>query len=189
MFVTLGATNHSKNEREENDFYATDPVAMELLLENESFSDTVWECACGAGHLSQILEKHGYHVISTDLFDRGYGTPGVNFLESVEPFQGDIVTNPPYKYAQEFVEHALDLIQPGHKVAMLLRLQFLEGISRRKLFDKYPPRTVYIPSKRITCYKNIGLNEELPSGGGAQAYAWYVWEKPYVGPPVIKWIN
>ena len=76
VFVTLGASNHTANPRAENDFYATDPRAIELLLDIESFSDKIWECACGEGHLSKVLEAKGYDVISTDLINRGFGTGG-----------------------------------------------------------------------------------------------------------------
>lgn len=79
VFVTLGASNHTVNPRAENDFYATDPRAIELLLNVENFSDKVWECACGEGHLSKVLESKGYDVISTDLIDRGFGTGGGRF--------------------------------------------------------------------------------------------------------------
>ena len=139
-FVTIGATNHGSSFREQNDYYATEPIAMELLLNEETFDQCVWECACGGGHLSNVLLEHGYSVLSTDLVDRGYGIPGVDFLEQKNTFYGDIITNPPYKYAKQFVEHALDLVSDGHKVAMFLRLQFLEGKSRRALFDKAPPQ-------------------------------------------------
>lgn len=76
VFVTLGASNHTANPRAEHDYYATDPKAVELLLEMETFSDKIWECACGEGHISKILGQNGYEVLSTDLIDRGYGTGG-----------------------------------------------------------------------------------------------------------------
>lgn len=186
VFVTLGASNHTVNPRAENDFYATDPRAIELLLNVENFSDKVWECACGEGHLSKVLESKGYDVISTDLIDRGFGTGGVDFLSFSETFDGDIITNPPYKYAIEFVEKAISSITNGHKVAMLLRLSFLEGISRRKLFDKHPPKAVYVASKRILCAKNGDFEN---SDGSAIAYAWFVWEKGFVGEPTLRWFN
>ena len=186
VFVTLGASNHTVNPRAENDFYATDPRAIELLLNVENFSDKVWECACGEGHLSKVLESKGYDVISTDLIDRGFGTGGVDFLSFSETFDGDIITNPPYKYAIEFVEKAISSITNGHKVAMLLRLSFLEGISRRKLFDRHPPKTVYVASKRILCAKNGDFEN---SDGSAIAYAWFVWEKGFVGEPTLRWFN
>ena len=127
IYKTLGASNHTDKERQSEDFYATEPRAAELLLELEEFDENIWECACGQGDLSKVFEKAGHKVLSTDLVDRGYGTGGVDFLKCNEVFNGDIITNPPYKYAQSFVEHALELVPDGHKVAMFLKLQFLEG--------------------------------------------------------------
>ena len=172
-------------EREPNDYYATEPNAVELLLEQETFTPYVWEPACGEGHISKVLEAHGYKVLSTDLIDRGYGEGGVDFLSiKIADISRDIITNPPYKYAKEFVEHALEISSESTKVAMFLKLTFLEGQSRRELFAKNPPKTVYVSSARLQCGKN-GVFE----GSSATAYAWFVWEKGYHGRTVIKWIN
>ena len=93
LFVTLGASNHGAFERENDDYYATDPRALEMLLELETFSENIWEPACGGGHLSRVLEKHGYNVRSTDLVDRGFGESGIDFLKTETVFDGDIITN------------------------------------------------------------------------------------------------
>lgn len=188
IYKTLGASNHTEEERQENDYYATEPKAVEILLENESFNNVVWECACGEGHISKVLESHGYNVISTDLVYRGYGdTESFDFLnETFDEFEGDIITNPPYKFAQEFVETSMETVKDGHKVAMFLKLQFLEGKARQKMFEKYPPKTIYVFSARVKCAKN-GKFEEM--GSSAVAYAWYVWEKGFHGDPIIKWVN
>ena len=188
IYRTLGASNHSDKERQSHDYYATEPKATELLLAEESFSSVIWECACGEGHMSKVLEANGYQVISTDLVYRGYGNEEtVDFLqEQVTEFDGDIITNPPYKYALQFVEKALECVKTGRKVAMFLKLQFLEGKSRKKFFLKYPPKTVYVSSSRLICAMN-GEFEKYPSS--AVAYAWFVWEKGYKGNPEIKWIN
>lgn len=111
---------------------------------------------------------------------------GVDFLSSEEVFDGDIITNPPYKYAKQFVEHAIESVPEGHKVAMFLRLQFLEGKARRELFDKHPPKTVYVASSRISCAMGGNFDQY---GKGAQAHAWFVWEKGYHGETIIKWFN
>ena len=190
VFSTIGASGCSDAEREENDYYATDPKALTLLLENEEFSDNVWECACGEGHLSNVLIEHGYNTYSTDIVDRGYGIGGVDFLAVNTPFDGDIITNPPYKYAKEFVEHALDLIQPGQKVAMFLKLQFLESRGRRPLFDRKCLKTVWVTSGRINCCKSGDFSQEVrKKHSSALAYAWFIFEKGYFGDPVIKWFN
>lgn len=192
MFVCNGASNHSKEERQAEDYYATEPKAVEILLENEEFSNYVWECACGEGHISEVLKKHGYKVKSSDLIDRGYqGTEVADFLKIQKAdikndFSRDIITNPPYKYAKEFAEHALEISMDSAKVAMFLKLTFLEGQARKALFKKYPPKKIYVFSGRVKCAKN-GDFENI--GSSAVAYAWFIWEKGFCGDPVIKWIN
>lgn len=128
----VGSRLYATEGREQHDFYATDPLAVELLLQEEKFSHKIWECACGAGHISRVLEQHGYEVLSTDLYDRGFGEAGVDFLDSNKKFDGDIVSNPPYSEAEKFVRKALDTVPAGGKVAMLLRLLFLEGQKKEK---------------------------------------------------------
>ena len=182
VFKTLGATNHTDKEREENDYYATDPIAIDVLINDgkAELNQNLWECVCGEGHLSKRLKKFGYNVLSTDLIDRGYGEGGIDFFECKEPWNGDIITNPPYKYAQSFVEHALELIPNGCNVWMFLKLQFLEGKARRKLFDTGCLKTVYVSSSRILCAKN-GDFEGRKKEGSAVAYAWYQFQKGYNG--------
>lgn len=187
VFTTMGARNYALEEREANDYYATDPKALELLLDIEQFSPNVWECACGAGHLSEVLVKRGYNVKSTDLFDRGYGEGGVDFLRYDGKFDGDIITNPPYKYALEFVKKAVETITDGHRVAMFLKIQFLEGKERRSFFDTTPPRKIYVSTSRLCCARNGEL--EKYKDNTPQCYAWYIWEKGYTGNTVLKWFN
>lgn len=184
-FVTLGTSNHALEERETNDYYATEPKATKMLLEKEVFNKNIYECACGEGHISKILEEHGYNVKSTDLIDRGYGIGGIDFLKETQFFNGDIITNPPYKLSLEFVEHALEIIPTGNKVAMFLKIQFLESERRRKLFDKLPPKYVYVFSKRVICAKNGNFERYTSS---AICYAWYIWEKGYNSEPVLRWL-
>ena len=178
------AVNQRNNDAEEYDYYATDPQALELLLEQEYFSRRIWEPACGEGHLSKVLESHEYQVVSSDLVDRGYGRGGIDFLNCSTQWDGDIITNPPYKYAKEFVEKALKLVTPGRRVAMFLKLTFLEGQGRRELFKNNPPQVVYVSSARLNCGKN-----GVFTGTSAVAYCWVIWQKGYTGQTQIKWFN
>lgn len=145
IFKQLGASDHSKDEREENDYYATDPRAIDDLLKKESLDHNIWECASGGGHLVNRLREHGFNVYSTDLVDRGFQDDIIDFLKCEKTFDGDIVTNPPYKYCTEFILKALSLVNEGNKVAMFLKLTTLEGGERyRELYSKYPPQYIYI---------------------------------------------
>ena len=177
--------NARRTDAEAHDYYATEPKATELLLELEEFNESIWEPCCGEGHISKVLEAHGYDVTSTDLIDRGYGQGGIDFLSPPSiTWHGDIITNPPYKYAKEFVEKALEVVPLDCRVAMFLKLTFLEGQGRRELFKNYPPQTIYVSSARLQCGKNGCFD-----GTSMVAYAWYVWVKGYKGPTHIKWIN
>lgn len=185
-FVTLGASNHVSDERQAEDYYATHPIAAECLMKMEKFNNSIWECACGEKHLSKVFERHGYDVRSSDLIDR-CGNELYDFLSIENKFwNGDIITNPPYRYAKEFIEKALNIIPVGNKVAMFLKVQFLEGKERKKFFRNYPPRVIYVSSSRIKCAKNGDFDKYSSS---AIAYAWYIWEKGYKGDTIIKWFN
>ena len=189
VFVCNGASNHTDDERQIDDYYATEPKATQLLLDKVQFSNVVWECACGGGHMSEVLKQNGYSVYSTDLVDRGYeDTIILDFLKFNTLNNIDIITNPPYKYAKEFVEHALDISSYGVKVAMFSNLTFLEGKGRKKLFEKYPPKVVYVSSSRLQCAKNGDFQKYGKGVGTAVAYAWYVWEKGFNGKTIIEWI-
>lgn len=122
----------SQEQREADDFYATDPKALEMLLGGVSewlqgifdymkckpntirdhIPGFIWECACGNGNLASYLIKNGFKVYATDLKDRGYGIRGIDFLQSSA--NADIIlTNPPYSLATEFIEHALKILPEG----------------------------------------------------------------------------
>lgn len=191
LYMTLGASNHTDKERQEDDFYATDPIAIDVLCSVEKFEGKIWENSAGSGCLSERLKELGYEVISTDLVDRGYKDceSGVNFLLESTTKAENIVMNPPYKLAQEFIEHSLELVPEGGKVCAFLKVQFLEGKARKQLFEKYPPRTVYVSSSRILCAKNGDFEGMRASGGSAVAYCWFVWVKGFQGVTELKWVN
>lgn len=183
MFDTL--IKFSK-DREKLDFYATDKRAVEELLKREKFKSPLYEPACGKGHIGKILEKNGYDVIATDICYRGYGKEEEIDFFTIKGNKLDIVTNPPYFCASEFLRHSLEISENGVKIAMLFRLAFLEGQSRYELFKKYPPKKVYVFSKRLNCAKN-GEFDKYKSRG--ISFAWFIWEVGYLGETVLKWIK
>lgn len=188
QFITIGARNQAITDREEHDFYATDPEVLEKIYPQLHLSHNVWEPACGQGHLSEVLVAHGHNVRSTDLIDRGYGQGGIDFFETNEQYDGDILTNPPYgRLALPFVKHALETVTDGHKVVCLLKLTFLEGIERGDFYKDFPPHYVYVSRSRVSC----PLNADFATyrGRTAISYAWYVWEKGYKGETTLRWFN
>ena len=195
VFKALGATNHSDSDRASEDFYATDPVAIDALKSKVNLPHFILEPACGRGDLSERLKELGHKVWSYDIVDRGYGDVQ-NFFEMLALpasfLNGGgkiaIVTNPPYKYAMEFILHAFDLCRDGDLVCMFVKTTFLEGKKRYKeLFSQQPPSIVLQFVERILCAKN-GDFDEARKQGSAVSYCWMIWEKGYKGQTIIDWI-
>lgn len=180
--LSIVGSSRKNGDREDNDFYPTPAYAVKELLKREKFDGTVWECACGDGAISDVLLAHGYTVRSSDLIYRGYGIQE-DFLTS-KFMSNNIITNPPYKHALEFVLKAKE--NSDKKIAMFLKTVFLESERRKEMFlDKeYPLRCIYQFSKRVTLVKG-GIKMK---NSGMIAYAWYVWDKDYDGRPTIDWI-
>ena len=113
IYATHGASNHSDSDRADLDYYATAPEAVEALLDVEIFNHYIFEPACGGCHISKVLIDHGFDVVSSDIVNRGseHQTTTEDFLQfNPTPRNSrDIITNPPYKYAKEFIEKALDI--------------------------------------------------------------------------------
>lgn len=165
------------------DFFPTPPWATFALIDNERFDGEIWECACGNGAMSRVLEQTGNKVRSSDLYDRGFGETGVDFRVS-ETRSENIVTNPPYNSAEEFVRSGVKLA--SRKFALLLRLAFLEGANRANtIFSECPPSRVWVFSERITFY----MEGATQKGSGTTAYAWFVWDKHATNATELKWLK
>ena len=165
------------------DFYPTPAWATHALIDNENFTGKIWECACGDGAMSNVLRLTGNPVESSDLYDRGFGETGIDFLKTNRQVS-NIITNPPFNSAEGFVKNAL--CQADRKIAFLLRLAFLEGANRANtIFGVSPPSRVWVFSERITFYPK-GVTR---AGGGTTAYAWFVWDKEHHGRTELAWLK
>ena len=165
------------------DFFPTPAWATHALVDNERFDGEIWECACGDGEMARVLIEAGYKVRATDLYARGYGETGVDFLKATRKAD-NIVTNPPYNVAEAFVAQGLK--RARRKFALLLRLAFLEGANRANtIFLKNPPSRVWIFSERITFY----MKGAERSGSGTTAYAWFVWDKDAKPGTELRWFE
>ena len=168
--IQIWLGNSIDNSRVKHDFYQTPPSATKALLDKEDFDKTVWECACGTGAISKVLEEYHYQVISEDLISRGYGHSGLDFLKTKQKKAESLITNPPFKLSVAFWKKCIEL--DIRKYAFLLRLQWLEGQQRSKLFKEHPFKRLYVFSKRIELTK-AGKN----IGSPMLAFGWFVFEK------------
>jgi hypothetical protein len=135
--------------------------------------------------MAEVLKNHGILAKASDKYDRGYGET-IDFLEYSGTWAGDIITNPPYRFANQFIEKAMELLQISRKLALFLPIRYTEGKARKKLFAKYPPKKVWVSSGRIKCA--VGGNFAAMKGS-AVAYAWFIWEKGYTDESRLGWFN
>jgi hypothetical protein len=162
------------SNRQIDDFYPTPPEATKALLDRQEFERDIWEPACGNGAISNVLAQRGHNVISTDLNDFGFGKTNIDFLMEQKALASNVITNPPFKLANEFVHKCIEL--KIDKFAFLLRLAFLEGQSRKsEIYDVFPPSHILVFSKRLTMWR--GDEEKPEKSTGTTAYAWFIWSK------------
>lgn len=143
------AGGNPKNGRVENDYYATNPKAVEMLLTNYTFdADTILEPCVGGGHIANAINNfytNKRDVTGIDIVDRGYpNTVVADFLtwKTDKKFEG-IISNPPYSLAKEFIEKSINLLDNNGQIAMFLKIQFLEG-GEEKNFLKNIHRNIFM---------------------------------------------
>lgn len=187
--LIMGGGKSNSGPREKDDFYATNPQAIfnaQNMFKEIGLYKNVWECACGTGNMSESLISLGYNVKSSDKVDRGYGKQ-LDFLTcNKQNMNCDIVTNPPFKHAEAFIRKSMEVLKEGRKACFFLKIQFLESKARKILFEKYPPKYVYVYSERQGCAKNN--QPEVYGWGGTWCYCWIIFEKGYKGETTLRWI-
>lgn len=191
--TSLAGTSTTR-ERVNYDYYATPYQATEMLLDEVKFSGNFLEPCVGGGHIVDIIKRYYPNecVYGVDIVDRGYpNTLVADFLK--HDFLGqkfdNVVTNPPFSLAQEFLEKCMEVVNDGGKIAMFLKIQFLEGAKRREMFKKYPPKYIYVFVKRQAPWNNGSpVDEKGKPWSSTMCFAWFVWEKGFTGEPIVRWL-
>lgn len=179
--------------RVDNDFYATDPKSTRALLDAVKFEGNDFlEPCCGQGHIAKVIEEYypNANITAFDIVDRGYGTGNIDFLtyETDKRFD-NVITNPPFALAQEFIEKSYDLLKENGKIAMFLKLSFLESTKREEFFKKMPLKYVYVFRSRSSPWRNGSpVDENGKKWSSTICFAWFIFEKGYTGEPIVRWL-
>ena len=180
--IYTGVKQNDKDRRE-NDLYETPPLATYILHKYIDVPKNVVEPCAGRGNIAVELERCGHNVIAFDLnayknnhFQVNTGVD-VLTLQKQEGYDA-FITNPPY-----FKDLPRKIAEKGIAeydfTALFVRLTFLEGIKRNKLFTETPPSDILFLSDRIKFKENsieepVAENDQI---GGMIAYAWIIFDK------------
>lgn len=190
--------NATEYDRDPLDFYIEDEWCWDAIFQRHKFLGTIWDPWAGSGTLGRAAKRYGYGVVLTDIADRGpHLHHQIDFLGDVSPYRAgrqNICGNPPYGMPHkgicyDMTMRALELAT--HQVCMLYQNKFLHGGSRaRQLFQRFPPRCIYIFGDR----PNMPPGDQLLSGtvkrgGGTKDYVAIVWDKTYEGPTATHWLT
>lgn len=171
------------------DDFPTPPWATRALIEHviSNFTSPNQSClepACNRGFMANVLSEYFDSVTASDIHDYGFGEVK-NFLSGAYPSDSHdwVITNPPFKYAEDFLHEALQVSRIG--VAMLARTVFLESVGRyERLFSVNPPSIFAQFSERVPMFKG----RLDPKGSTATGYAWFVWIKDHDQGPNLTWV-
>jgi hypothetical protein len=174
-------------DRQDGDFYRTPSWVTESLLKHVTLRGPVWEPCCGDGAMATVLTEHGLPVVASDIADRGFGEPGVDFFacETFPPGCGAMVTNPPYSDGNgtfaprvtceamlRFVRHALTLTgRANGQLALLVRLQWTAGQAASNLITAGPFDAMIALTRRIRWFDMGKL-----TNNGQHHHAWLFWD-------------
>lgn len=165
--------NGTAIDRNKTDFYPTPPAVTTALLNylNIDKSNTIWEPACGAGHMAEVIKLGGYNVVASELHSQGYGISNHDFINDDHTKLGKvdwIITNPPFKLSVEFINKSIEV---GVPFAMLLKSQYWHSKGRIELFNKHRPSHV-LP---LTWRPDFHFGTK--GGSPTMECIWVVWDK------------
>jgi hypothetical protein len=172
------------------DDFPTPPWATRGLIEHVLddkdglAAQSCLEPACGEGHMAKVLKEYFREVDCADAYEYGYGAVRDFLAHPYEEGAVDwVITNPPFRLAEEFVLKSLRIARKG--VAILARTVFLESIGRYAgIFSHSPPTKFAQFTERVPMVKGR-LDSKATTATG---YAWLVWEKEVVGMPRLMWV-
>jgi hypothetical protein len=179
-------------ERDPHDWYVEPSECSAALFSMEYFEGVVWDPACGLGRIVAQARLAGLDAVGTDLVRRSsLCADSFDFLKrSFEPEFCNIVMNPPFSLAEEFVREALRITPTGGKVAAILPLVWVSGFSsKRDWLPNSPLKTLYPISPRPSMPPGKVVASGIKPGNGTKDFAWLVWQNGYSGNASVRFMN
>jgi len=184
----LPAVKHAhKWPRDAHDFYIEPHWTSHRLFDVEPFRGEVTDPAAGSGRIVQAAEAAGLRARGYDIVDRGPHLAGVQDFMAAGRSYVNIVTNPPFGIADEFVARAIELA--AGKVAALLPLTWMSGSKRSRWLEQAGLARVWVLTPRPSMPPGIVVLNGLRPGQGTKDFGWFVFDQSWVGPPQLRWLH
>jgi hypothetical protein len=176
------------------DLYTTQPESTDRFLralqrDKVILPEPIFECAAGQGDMVHVLKRYYKDVIYSDLVPYSDDTITIHSLDvyKLNPTESEIefgtfFTNPPFNEQNKF---ALKLLSFNKTVALFVRITFLSSIKRLVIFKNFPPKYVYVFSRRANCLRGGAVLRN----GGMVDYCFIIWEPSYKGEPILRWVD
>ncbi|WP_316859956.1 hypothetical protein [uncultured Cohaesibacter sp.] len=175
-------------ERHPEDWYVEPHWCNRRLFEAEEFDGAIWDPACGLGRVLHAAECAGLPTTGSDIVERSaFCDKVIDFLECYTPRGRNIVSNPPFGRAEEFLRHALRLADG--KVVFLLPLSWLTGAKRSRFLEATPLCRVHILAPRPSMPPGPVVEANIEPGGGTKDFAWFVWQRGFEGNPEVHFLR
>lgn len=191
----MNAPNRDLNahlwERHPDDFYCEPGWCSARLFEEVRFDGLILDPACGLGRIVKSAHQAGLQAAGHDKVRRWSGcSSDRNFLDAwvdywVRP--ENIVSNPPFGIAQQFVSQALCVAT--HKVAMLLPAKWLYGDKRSRWLATTPLSRVLFITPRPSMPPGPVIEAGIAPGGGREDFCWIIWDHKHFGEPTFGWLH
>lgn len=185
--------------------FPTPPWATRALCEKLRYAgepietQSVWEPACNRGYMARPLQEYFAEVFATDVHDYGWSgqqdEADFTFQSARPMLQPDwIVTNPPFRLAERFIQTGLRIATRG--IAVFVRSSFVEGVGRYDALFRHTPESVFMPFvERVVLWKGVLLDPDVSitrwnkkrdqlvteKPTSATSYCWLVFEKSHKG--------
>lgn len=174
-------------QRQVDDWYVEPRWVSRRLFQLEVFPGGVWDPACGGLNIITEAQESGLETFASDKVERAPGVLKMDFFAFDVAQKPNIVSNPPFALAEDFVQHALDM--DPYKVAMLLPSNWVQGDKRSRWLQQTPLKTVYFITPRPSMPPGDALQAGVKAGSGTTDYAWFVWERGHRYAPTVSWLR
>lgn len=172
------AGGNPEDGREEDDFYPTPWEVTEALLRKYKFGDRViHECCAGDGAMVEVIQRHGYEVVASDIVQRGASNVIIqDFLTLKQPMAKVVVTNPPFKLAAQMIEHGMGELGLDC-MCLVLKSTFFHARNRHGLFQRHKPKVVA---------PLLWRPDFLQKGRPTMDCSWFIWVRGNTNDPIYR---